>query len=123
MTAKYRSAVQARFVPITRTTERPEVRRTVLPEVPLVGRWRDLVPGKVDWVQSSSAIIAGELGIPADVPQHASYNGWLGPLKKDKREIFRSAADAQKIVDIVLGFHPGFEAQPVRIDRVRPQHQ
>jgi len=34
--------------------------------------------------------IAGERGISADIPQHASY-----------------IADAQKIIDIVLGFHPG----------------
>ena len=34
----------------------------------------------------SSAFIAGELGIPADIPQHASYIGnWLKPLKSDKR--------------------------------------
>lgn len=60
----------------------------------------------------SSAFISGELGIPADIPQHASYiDNWLGPLKKDKREIFRAAADAQKIVDMVLGFHPEFAAQ------------
>ena len=31
--------------------------------------------------------------------------------KRDKREIFRAAADAQKIVDMVLGFHPDFAAQ------------
>jgi hypothetical protein len=61
------------------------------------------------------------LGIPADIPQHASYiEHWLGPLKKDKREIFRAAADAQRIVDMVLGFHPEFvmrqtaSAQPAR---------
>jgi antirestriction protein ArdC len=30
--------------------------------------------------------------------------------KKDEREIFRAAADAQKIVDMVLGFHPNFAA-------------
>lgn len=60
----------------------------------------------------SSAFIAGELGIPADIPQHASYiDNWLGPLKKDKREIFRAAADAQKIVDMVMSFHPDFAAQ------------
>lgn len=34
----------------------------------------------------SSALLAGELGIPADIPQHASYiSNWLVPLKKDKR--------------------------------------
>ena len=28
--------------------------------------------------------------------------------EKDKREIFRAAADAQKIVNMVLAFHPVF---------------
>ena len=57
------------------------------------------------------AFIAGELGIPADIPQHASYiDNWLRPLIKDKREIFRAAADAQKIVDMVLRFYPDFAA-------------
>jgi antirestriction protein ArdC len=37
----------------------------------------------------SSAFIAGEFGIPADIPQRASYiSGWLKKLKEDKREIF-----------------------------------
>jgi antirestriction protein ArdC len=41
----------------------------------------------------SSVFLAGELGIPANIPNHASYiNGWLKPLKDDKREIFRAAA-------------------------------
>jgi hypothetical protein len=41
----------------------------------------------------SSAFIAAELGVPADIPQHASYiSTWLGPLKKDKREIFRTGS-------------------------------
>ena len=55
----------------------------------------------------ASAFLAGELGIPADIPQHASYiDNWLKPLKEDKREIFRAAADAQRIVDLILDFHP-----------------
>jgi antirestriction protein ArdC len=65
----------------------------------------------------SSAFIAGELGIPADLPNHASYiQSWLKPLKDSKHEIFRAAADAQKIVDMVLGFHPEFAAIPTRPD-------
>jgi antirestriction protein ArdC len=54
----------------------------------------------------SSAFIACELGIPADIPNHASYiQSWLKALKEDKREIFRAAADAQRIVYTILGFH------------------
>jgi antirestriction protein ArdC len=59
----------------------------------------------------ASAFVAAELGIPTDIPQHASYiANWIKPLRDDKREIFRAAADAQKIVDMVLGFHPEYAA-------------
>jgi antirestriction protein ArdC len=34
----------------------------------------------------SSAFLSGEIGIPADIPQHASYIAeWLKPLRSDKR--------------------------------------
>jgi antirestriction protein ArdC len=60
----------------------------------------------------ASAFIAAELGIPTDIPQHASYiENWIKPLKQDKREIFRAAADAQKIVTMLLGFHPEYAAR------------
>jgi len=60
----------------------------------------------------ASAFVASELGIPTDIPHHASYiASWIKPLKDDKREIFRAAADAQRIADIELGFHPAYAAQ------------
>jgi antirestriction protein ArdC len=60
----------------------------------------------------ASAFIASELGIPTEIPHHASYiANWLRPLKEDKREIFRAAADAQRIADMELGFHPAYAAQ------------
>jgi antirestriction protein ArdC len=63
----------------------------------------------------SSAFLAGELNIPSDIPNHASYiDHWLAFLKTDKREIFRAAADAQRIVDLILAFHPDFVARPGR---------
>jgi antirestriction protein ArdC len=63
----------------------------------------------------SSAFIAAELGIPSEISGHASYiSTWLRPLKQDKREIFRVAADAQKIVDLVLAFHPARQLSPSR---------
>jgi antirestriction protein ArdC len=69
----------------------------------------------------SSAFIAGELNIPADIPNHASYiQNWLKPLKDSKHEIFRAAADAQRIVDMVLGFHPDFAA---RLEPERPKYR
>lgn len=60
----------------------------------------------------ASAFVASELGIPADIPHHASYiASWIKSLKDDKREIFRAAAHAQRIVSMQLGFHPEYAAQ------------
>src|SRR5664279_4786841 len=103
----------------------PEFAATALHEL---GHWtghpsrlnRDLKPrfGSAGYAMEelraelSSAFMAGELGIPADIPNHASYiQNWLKPLKEDKREIFRAAADAQRIVDMILGFHPDYPAK------------
>lgn len=51
----------------------------------------------------SSAMMAGELGLPLGprmIEQHAAYlSSWLEALRRDKNEIFRAAADAQKICD------------------------
>jgi len=50
--------------------------------------------------EMASAFVASMLSIPTDVPQHASYiSSWIKALKNDKREIFRAAADAQRIAD------------------------
>jgi antirestriction protein ArdC len=60
----------------------------------------------------ASAFIGSTLGLPTDIPQHASYiASWIKVLKEDKREIFRAAADAQKICDLALSFHPAFAAR------------
>jgi antirestriction protein ArdC len=59
----------------------------------------------------ASAFIGTTLGLPTDIPQHASYiSSWIAKLKEDKREIFRAAADAQKIADLALSFHPDYAA-------------
>jgi antirestriction protein ArdC len=59
----------------------------------------------------ASAFISGQLGIPADIPNHASYvNSWLTTLRGDRREIFRAAADAQRISDWCLACHPAWAA-------------
>jgi antirestriction protein ArdC len=60
----------------------------------------------------ASAFVANEIGIPADIPQHASYiASWIKAPKDDKREIFPAAADAQRIASIELSFHPDYAAQ------------
>ena len=55
----------------------------------------------------ASAFVGAELGLPCDIPNHASYvASWLRTLRQDKREIFRAAAEAQRIADYLLAFHP-----------------
>jgi antirestriction protein ArdC len=62
--------------------------------------------------EMASAFVASVIGIPTDIPQHASYlSSWIKALKDDKREIFRAAADAQRIADMELGFHPDYAAR------------
>ena len=59
----------------------------------------------------ASVFIGGTLGLPCDIPNHASYiASWVRALKEDKREIFRAAADAQRIADYLLAFHPDYAA-------------
>jgi hypothetical protein len=59
----------------------------------------------------ASVFISAQLGIPADIPNHASYvDSWLKALRGDRREIFRAAADAQRISDWCLACHPDYAA-------------
>ncbi len=55
----------------------------------------------------ASMILGDELGIGHDPAQHAAYVGaWIVALQDDPLEIFRAAADAEKIRDYVLGLEP-----------------
>jgi antirestriction protein ArdC len=57
----------------------------------------------------ASVFIGATIGIPTDIPNHASYiQSWLKALKNDKRELFRASGDGQKAADLCLGFHPDF---------------
>ena len=57
----------------------------------------------------ASCFMGNTLGLPCDIPNHASYlQGWLSKLRDDKREIFRAAAAAQRIADFCLAFHPDY---------------
>lgn len=52
----------------------------------------------------SSMIIGDELGIGHDPSQHAAYvSSWIKALEDDPLEIFRAAADAEKIQGYILG--------------------
>lgn len=59
----------------------------------------------------ASTFIAAHLGIPSDIPNHASYlDSWLATMREDRREIFRAAAEAQRISDWCLARHPDYAA-------------
>ena len=61
----------------------------------------------------ASYAIGSMIGLPCDVPNHASYlQSWIGALKQDRREIFHAAAEAQRIADYILGFHPDYAEKP-----------
>jgi antirestriction protein ArdC len=70
----------------------------------------------------ASVFLGSMIGLPSDIPNHASYiNSWIVALKNDKREIFHAAADAQKIADYLLSFHPEFaEASDDGLDGDQP---
>jgi antirestriction protein ArdC len=52
-------------------------------------------------------MVCGELGIAdCDFSNNAAYvASWLEKLRSDRKEIFRAAADAQRIADYLLAFH------------------
>ncbi len=53
----------------------------------------------------ASMLLGGELGIGHDPGQHVAYvSSWIKALQEDPTEIFRAAADAEKIQDYVLAF-------------------
>ena len=61
----------------------------------------------------AQVMVCAELGIPdCDFSNNAAYlASWLEKLRSDRKEIFRAAADAQRIADYLLSFHPDFAAQ------------
>jgi antirestriction protein ArdC len=59
--------------------------------------------------EQTSLLVGSEIGLPTDIPNHASYiKSWIANLKQDKREFFHAAAEAQRIADYILGFHPAY---------------
>ena len=63
-------------------------------------------------VELAASFVCNTLGLPTDFENHAAYvASWLKKLKSDKRESFHAAADAQKIADWTLKYHPDFAAK------------
>jgi antirestriction protein ArdC len=62
----------------------------------------------------TSVAVGSMIGLPCDIPNHASYlQSWIAVLKQDRREIFHAAAEAQRMADYILGFHPDYAETPV----------
>ncbi len=72
----------------------------------------------------ASLFVGSALGLPSDVPNHASYiHSWVDVLKNDKREIFRAAADANRIAEWILSHHPAHglsDSEPDTADDEQP---
>ncbi|MFA5922422.1 MAG: strawberry notch family protein [Methylococcaceae bacterium] len=69
----------------------------------------------------ASMILGDELGIGHDPSQHAAYVGsWIKALNDDPMEIFRAAADAEKIHNYVLSFEQ--EQQQEQVNDVNEQN-
>ena len=73
-------------------------------------------------------MICVELGLEdCDFTNGAAYLAhWRKKLRDDKKEIFRAAADAQRIAHYLLSFHPDYatrDASPDMRDRVATADQ
>lgn len=67
----------------------------------------------------ASMILGCELGVGHDPSQHAAYvASWIQVLKNDPLEIFRAAADAEKIQNFVLSLE---QVQEVEITQINEQ--
>jgi len=71
----------------------------------------------------ASMLLGHELGIGHDPGQHVAYvASWIKALEEDPLEIFRAAADAEKIQDYVLAFARQQEIQSqeaIKMDEIR----
>ena len=62
-------------------------------------------------VEIAQAMVCSELGVACDFSNTAAYlASWLEVLRSDRKEVFRAAADAQRIADYLLAFHPAYAA-------------
>ncbi|QOJ24438.1 MAG: DUF1738 domain-containing protein [Gammaproteobacteria bacterium] len=75
----------------------------------------------------ASMLLSGELGICHDPGQHVAYvSSWIKALQEDPTEIFRAAADAEKIQDYVLALSQQQEIaqevdaeEAIRMDQIK----
>ena len=63
-------------------------------------------------VELAMSYVCAELSIQCDFPDSAAYvKFWIDRLRSDRKEVFRAAADAQRIADYLLAFHPAYAAR------------
>ncbi|HRB96172.1 MAG TPA: zincin-like metallopeptidase domain-containing protein [Nitrosomonas sp.] len=75
----------------------------------------------------ASMLLSGELGIGHDPGQHVTYvSSWIKALQEDPTEIFRAAADAEKIQDYVLALSQQHEMaqevdaeEAIKMDKIK----
>jgi antirestriction protein ArdC len=80
----------------------------------LSGRFGSAVYAKEELrAELTSVAIGSMIGLSCDIPNHASYlQSWIAVLKADRREIFHAMAEAQRMADYILGFHPDYAETP-----------
>ncbi len=73
----------------------------------------------------ASMLLGHELGIGHDPGQHAAYvDHWIKALQEDPKEIFRAAADAEKIQDYVLSLSQQQavkEQEEIKVNQINQQ--
>lgn len=70
----------------------------------------------------ASLMLGEQLGIGHDPGQHAAYiESWIRVLEKDPREVFRAAADAEKIATLVRSFEVQQAIEPESAPRPEQQ--
>ncbi|SEF85359.1 zincin-like metallopeptidase domain-containing protein [Nitrosomonas ureae] len=71
----------------------------------------------------ASMLLSGELGIGHDPGQHVAYvRSWIKALQEDPTEIFRAAADAEKIQEYVLALSQQQEIdmqEAIKMDQIK----
>ena len=61
----------------------------------------------------TSVAVGSMIGLPCDIPNHASYlQSWITLLNQDRRELFHAAAEAQRMADYILRFNPDYFIEP-----------
>ena len=80
----------------------------------LSGRFGSVLYAKEEVrAELTSVAVGSMIGLPCDIPAHASYlDTWIAVLKQDRREIFHAMAEAQRMADYILGFHPDYAETP-----------